>query len=149
MASAWGSAWASAWGSSWGSTAGATEVDHHDGGYEWESGDEIRRRVKRVEEASELSAKQRRQAEKRLTDELDRAYRKVVLNEPEIAAEVAAAVSLMPVEIIDLPPTLDWRGMTDLIGAAQSIIAILERDRMAEQAMLADEEDVELLLMAI
>lgn len=148
MASAWGSAWASAWGSSWGAIA-ATTTDTHDGGYEWESGDEIRRRVKRVEEASELSAKQRRQAEKRLTDELDRAYRKVVLNEPEIAAEVAAAVSLMPVEIIDLPPTLDWRGMTDLIGAAQSIIAILERDRMAELAMLADEEDVELLLMAI
>lgn len=148
MASAWGGSWASAWGSAWGAIA-ATEVDHHDGGYEWESGDEIRRRIKRAEEAQELSARKRRQAEKRLTDELDRAYRKVVLNEPEIAAEVAAAVSLMPVEIIDLPPTLDWRGMTDLIGAAQSIIAILERDRMAELAMLADEEDVELLLMAI
>ena len=151
MADAWGGSWGVSWGISWGTgTTPATTTDTHDGG----DYDEIRRRVREAEKAQEYSARKRRDAEQKLADELETAYRRVVLNEPEIAAEVLSAVKVAePQAVIDTNhvPQIEWRRLQDILDTAAQVLAILERDRaLAEYERLwtaADEDDVEILLL--
>lgn len=134
--------------------AGAVTTDTHDGGYpwEWETADEIRKRIRQVEKAQEQSRRKRKEADKKLADELDRAYRRIVLNEPEIAAEVAEAVTMASPKAIkgtigeDRLPTIDWRGLSNLLAASDAMLAALERDR---QIAMREEDDIEILLLAV
>lgn len=100
--------------------------------------------MRRVEAARLLSERKRRQAERRLTDELERAYSRIVLGEPEIALEVARTVTEAPLELNEPPEALDMTKLADVLAAAQAITVILERERFAVQ----DEDDTEVLLLA-
>lgn len=152
MSDAWGGSWGVSWGVSWGSgtTPPVDTTDHHDGGYSQEEYDQLRRRIREAEKASR---KEREKARQRLSEELDRAYRKVVLNEPEVALEVADAV--VPVALAeaepDQLPNIDWRAFSDILDTAGQVLAILGRDRQRDMAIAAwnaaEEDDIQILLL--
>lgn len=152
MASAWGTSWASAWNNSWGSVATATTptTDTHDGGWSREEYGALRKRIREGEKAREQSEQAKKRAKQKLVDELERAYRKVVLNEPEIAAEVLkAAIAAEPQSITeaDQIPQIDFRKFKDILDTAGQILAILERERAVAAWFAEDEADVEILLL--
>lgn len=131
------------WNQPGGVTPPVDTTDHHDGGYSQEEYDALRRRIREAENASR---KQREKARQRLTDELDRAYRRVVLNEPEVALEVVAAIQ-PTIEPIEVPPQIDWRSFANILDTASQVLAILERDRAIAAWNAADEADIEILLL--
>lgn len=144
MADAWGGSWGVAWGISWGTGTGPT-TDTHDGG-SYEDYDSLRRRIREAEKARELSAKKRREAEQRLADDLEAAYRRLIIAEPAVAQEIAAVV-VEPFIVTETLPEIDWRALGNVLQNAKAILDILEQRRAAEW-MARDEEDIEILLLA-
>lgn len=137
----------------WNQPGGATPpptstTDTHDGGYSREEYDALRRRIREADKARKLSRKAREKARQKLAEELDRSYRRVVLNEPEIAQEVIAAIEPQAVIIEEAAPQIDWRKLTDILDTAGTVLAILERQRRVDAWMAADEDDVEILLLS-
>lgn len=147
MADAWGGSWGVAWGISWGSGATPTPptTDTHDGGH-YEDYDALRRRIREAERAQECSERAKRTAERKLAHELEAAYRRIVLNEPEIAREIAAAI-VEPMVIADVLPDINWRGIGNILDKAAMVLDRIERAKAAEWAA-RDEEDVMILLLA-
>lgn len=128
-ASVWGASWGQAWGNSWGDLSApvARLADTHDGGW---SPDEARKRAHRAEAARRLADWKRRQAARRLTDDLEAAYRSVVLGEID-------APEQWPLDSVTPPIT-----GPDLSSV---LTALAARPRGAPAN---DEDDIEVLLLA-
>jgi hypothetical protein len=159
VASAWGVSWANAWGNSWGSIA-QTAADTADGGYEWEAGEHIRKRIEEIRGLRRKDDKRKREAEKRLTGLIEDAYNRALGIEPEIAEEltIAAVEAELARPSPDAAPFVqyDWNALArDLAGLESLLDRINERrqaDYVRTQAqMMADEtedEDLTILLLA-
>ena len=132
MASAWGGSWASAWGNSWGSIA---VRDTADGGYEWEW-DEARKRLEKNEEVFARARRREQEAQKRLNDDLDRAYRRIVLGEPDIEPFEFGALLTLDVSPVD-PVMEQFREL--LLSAGPQMQARRARD----------EKDIAAILLAL
>ena len=129
--------------------------------------DEIRRleaAYRKVAEAREKSQKERRQAERRLTETITKAYRRLVEHQPDVAEEIAAAVAPeapvtlgKPVSVAALRAAMvghteDVAGemIARLRQWQDGVIATQELERLRVEAEIAaDENDVEMLLLAL
>lgn len=142
---------ASYWGPQyWGPTGTVPIIvvtgDTHDGGYlSPEELDELRRRARQAEDSRQTSEQERRRVEHRLTEALDQAYRKVVLNEPELA-EAIAAETMPSAFSLERHLGMDWGDLAGQLQAVQRLLAEMEA-RAARAALMADEDDVEMLLL--
>lgn len=145
MAGAFSSAFSSAFDVG---TAATVVTDTHDGGptsrREYE---EIRRRIRKVEDARQKSDEDRIKAQQRLRTAVERAYRRVVDGLPDPVEAVpeiiqAAKIPTTKTDSTIAPVMPDFAAMSNDLDAVQRLVAVLE-----ERAR--DEEDVEILLLAM
>lgn len=127
-------------------SAGVT--DRADGVYD---PDILRRHARATERARKKSAEERKKAERRLADELDRSWRRIIDGEPDIVEAVRAAVPL-PEGVPDWNAGIEWGRVSDVLGVATAILDALERQRLeAERLRLAriqEEDDLTILVLA-
>jgi hypothetical protein len=158
MASAWGSAWGTAWGNSWGSVDGVTPAPaattSRGGGYPDEpalTGKREREETKRARRASE---ERRYKRLKKLDEALEEAW---LALHPEERIAVEQEFQALPepirppdVRIADLPraPVIDLEAAAMTTGLYRDAVASLEWAIEMRRRQMADEEDIEILLLA-
>lgn len=127
-------------------TAGG--ADQADGFYDHEV---LRRHARATEKARKKSSEERKKAERRLADELDRSWRRIIDGEPDLIEAVRAAVPL-PEGIADWGAGIEWGRVADVLGTATAILDAMERQRLeAERLRLAriqEEDDLTILVLA-
>lgn len=126
-----------------------TPTDHAGDGA---TADEIRRLERAARDfrkAREASFRERGRREARLASLVEKTYRRVILNEPEAAAEIAASPVLLSPEALKAAVVGDL-AMLDAV-AVRLAEWLRQQQRLAEYAQiaaeLADEDDIETLLL--
>jgi hypothetical protein len=158
VASAWGNAFGSAWGVSWGTIEGVTPeppaATSRGGGYPDGlpgSGKREREETKRARRASE---ERRYNRLKKLDEALEEAWLTLNPSERVVVEEDFQALPevIRPpdVRIADLPraPVIDLEAAALTSSLYRDAVAALERAVQMRRQQMADEEDVEILLLA-
>lgn len=155
MASAWGDAFGSAWGSAWGTIVSEpVSVGSRGGGYPDGLAGSGRRERDDERRARKASEERRYKRLKKLDEALEEAW--LTLHpEERIAIEEqfrSLPDSIRPgdVRVSDLPrpPVIDLERAAMTTGLYRDAVAALERAITARQEQIADEEDIEILLLA-
>jgi hypothetical protein len=158
MASSWGASWLGAWADSWGvvggSTPSAEPTPARGGGYPDGlpgSGKREREETKRARRASE---ERRYKRLKKLDEALEEAWLTLNPSERVVVEEdfqaLPEAIRPPDVRIADLPraPVIDLEAAALTSSLYRDAVTALERAIELRRKQMADEEDVEILLLA-
>lgn len=155
MASAWGSSFGSAWGSSWGSIdAPVASTGARGGGYPDGVAGDGRRERDETKRARRASEERRYNRLKKLDEALEEAW---LALHPEERIAVEEEFQALPAEIrpgdvriadLPRPPVIDIERAALTTGFYREAIAALERAIEMHRERAADEDDMEILLLA-